>query len=217
MSRAVDLLIDALDALDAVDEDLELNGDELEPELGSPEMQRGAWRADGTTVYTDGCEAVDEDGGDICDGPHDAEGATGIADWDGLDEQTARSARVALEARQRSIAGLSDQYTSRVDGVCCEPVYWHRDVVLIDKKALCRSGDFVAIHLHPEFRWPTGHTAMIKRLVLDARNGPASIESIGRGVIVEMLNPPERITLPAWAVLAMHRCTGRLQTLVEAP
>lgn len=81
MERAIQRLIDALDAMDAADEDLEPSGDELEPVLGAAEGLFG-WKEDaGNTLVADGCEW------DVADAPHDPDWETGLGDADGMREQ----------------------------------------------------------------------------------------------------------------------------------
>jgi hypothetical protein len=65
MERAVQRLIDALDAMDA-DEDLEPSGDELEPMLGATEGVFGWLEDRGNKITADELEAISEDGGDVC-------------------------------------------------------------------------------------------------------------------------------------------------------
>jgi hypothetical protein len=74
MERAIQRLTDALDIMDAADEDLELSGDELEPLLGAAEGLFGWSPNPGSASFgADECEVTDEDGGHVCDVPHDAD------------------------------------------------------------------------------------------------------------------------------------------------
>ena len=109
---------------------------------------------------------------------------------------------------------LPEVYIMRGDGRCMEPAIMDEQRFYVSSVERCRPGDFVVVFKKPEFTAPGDHQMLLKKLIYappvryftDPASDPGPIEP--PSVILEMLNPVQRIVLPAWSIMGMHKVTG---------
>jgi hypothetical protein len=107
-----------------------------------------------------------------------------------------------------------DLYASVCRGTCLEPVYPDGTCLAFSKLEEPQPGDFVGVWFRRECV-PTGeHSRQVKRLVSAGWPGMTLPYEVKSGdeleplIILEMLNPPKRLMVPASKVLALHKVIG---------
>lgn len=183
-------------------------------------------------------EAVNEDGGDINDEPHDED--TDLEEEPDLEDgNDTEAVNEDGEGMQGEIAharptppdpalamsrsnrinfdpnALDDLYAMRCSGTCLEPVYMDGALLLMDPTAPYKNGDFVVVYRRPEFCRPNEPQAIVKRLVMHVKPpkpgaDPARTSNIMPCLVVEMLNPPRTFTILWEQVLAVHKMVGNV-------
>jgi hypothetical protein len=171
--------------IENVVEDLMLILDELD---GNPDEEPSLGWTGREAAY--GCNlGTDDREFDVADAPHDPEEDSGGAD-------TSDAPTVA-------------RYAIRLEGACMEPLLPDGCRIAVDGLSAVKPGDIVLIHRDPRFVPPGEYKLLAKRLVADHRSQSGPRE----GLLVEMLNPPKQIFVPAAHIVAVHRVEGVYQDI----
>ena len=108
-------------------------------------------------------------------------------------------------------------YASFCKGNCLEPVYRDGCCLVFSKVETPEPGDYVGIWLHPDVLEPDGLPRRVKRLVsmwpgitFPYKASPAS--EVMPLVMMEQLNPPRILQIPASHILAMHKVVGEAES-----
>lgn len=121
-----------------------------------------------------------------------------------------RSAGVGNQGRFHGMIlnTMPPSYVTRVEGDCLVPEIPANARLEFSSVERPGPGDFVLIYRYAQFVRPGEWQSLVKRLVLDCRQGDLRIPGVpgdGRGLLVEMLNPPRRFFVPGEQVEAMHK------------
>lgn len=110
---------------------------------------------------------------------------------------------------------LPDRYVLVCRGDCMAPSVPANAPVLVEKHSKIVPGDLVVLFFKPELVPAGGHSAILKRLVLNippwvkkfpyAGHPESDIAAI---VLVEALNPPQRFAFRCSELLGIHKCLG---------
>ncbi len=194
---------------------------EAEPSLAAPEVHPhpGLWTRDSCSQLSWALGAVDDREFDDCDDEEENDREADDADNEPDDRDLPADLDFldlpSYRRRSRPLPLLvhpdvfPDEYVMVVDGDCCEPRYFSGDKLKFDK-ARPKPGDFVAIFLAPSARRSGCHDVLVKRLVADLRGSDLRLPNGRSGIIVETLNPQRLFAVDADAILAIHRCMGRV-------
>jgi hypothetical protein len=107
---------------------------------------------------------------------------------------------------------LPDLFATTCVGNCLEPAIPTNTTLVFDKREPIQNGDFVVLIFRPEAVPPGENPGMVKRLYMGA-GAPIGDQlspdcEVIPLIMVEMLNPPKRLTFKASNVLAMIKCVG---------
>jgi hypothetical protein len=144
--------------------------DDSEPSLG--------WTIDGFLGGDGDLEEGCEDEGAQCDdeGDQEQDSDPGFLDW----------APYSPPAPIRSSIDpslLPGQYFMTGEGACLDPIIKDGDRVLVSKTEPVRPGDFVAIFFNRKFVPRGEHQVLMKRLIVDGRDGSCTLED-GRATVM---------------------------------
>lgn len=103
------------------------------------------------------------------------------------------------------------EYAMQVEGDCLAPYFETGDKLIFDKNARLTSDDFVAVFFVPGIVWESGHSVIVKRLVIDLRGGgDVTLGGREKGIMVECFNPPRIFQIPSSKIAGVHKCTGKV-------
>lgn len=98
-------------------------------------------------------------------------------------------------------------------GTCMEPEIEDGAVLVCDKRETPMPGDIVSLIFTQEAAARWGLPGMVKRLALalPPMDIPEGSEVTG-AIVVDQINPPRRLVIPATDVLAVHKCVGTAES-----
>lgn len=101
-------------------------------------------------------------------------------------------------------------------GTCMEPLYMDGDTLIVDSVVKYKEGDVVIVHIKPEFVKEGQPEAYVKRLRMDFGLtfpwDPKGSDVI-LPLVLETLNPPQRVQIPSCHIAAVHKVVGRAESV----
>ena len=102
---------------------------------------------------------------------------------------------------------MPDVYAAPGRGSCMEPLIADGTSLVFDKREEPKPGNLVALWFTREAAPSFGDPGWFKRLVSVP---PPGLDGL---IVVEQLNPPRRYSIPATAVLAIHKAVATAESL----
>lgn len=99
-------------------------------------------------------------------------------------------------------ADMPDRYALTGIGTCMAPFINNGDCIAFDKRLSVEPGDLVGVIFTQRAGRRRRLPGLVKRFV------SAPPEGFDGAIVLEQMNPPQRITVPSTEVLAIHKMIG---------